>query len=85
MEIHYTAWLRNRAGKSQETIAPPTGVQTLEELVAWMCKSNEVYAALFSYRSIINASVNGLVVQDWTDQKVDTGDKISFFSPMAGG
>jgi molybdopterin synthase sulfur carrier subunit len=85
MEVHYTAWLRNKAGKARETIDPPQDVKTLAGLVDWLCGTGAEYQSLFSYRSIINASVNGSVVQDWNSQPVSRDDKIIFFSPMAGG
>lgn len=85
VEVHYTAWLRNRAGKARETLEPPSEVATLSDLVAWLCQEGAAYEALFSYRSIISAAVNGQVVQDWAAQAVSPGDQINFFSPMAGG
>ena len=85
MQINYMAWLRSRAGKSQENIQPPENIKTLEALVTWLCEKDPAYTGLFSYRSIINASVNGTVVQDWSVQEVGPNDTINFFSPMAGG
>lgn len=84
MKLQYMSWLRNRAGKAREIVSPPPDVRTLAELVEWMCQKDTAYEALFSYRSIINASVNGQMVQTW-DHAISADDEIIFFSPMAGG
>lgn len=85
MEISYLSWLRTRIGKSAETLAVPEGVSTLDELVDWLIKKEDAYHALSAHRSIINASVNGDIVSDWAGCTVKNGDKITFFSPLAGG
>lgn len=85
MELHYHSWLRNRAGKAKEQVNLPEGIQTLAEFVDWLAQQNGVYQALFSYRSIINASVNGKMVQEWKSFQLTDTDEISFFSPLAGG
>jgi sulfur-carrier protein len=85
MDLQYHSWLRTRAGKARESVSLPEGVTTLSELVDWLARQNGVYEALFTYRSIINASVNGQMVQDWKGVHLKENDKISFFSPLAGG
>jgi sulfur-carrier protein len=85
MELQYHSWLRNRAGKAKESVSLPDGVETLAGLAEWLARRDAVSAALFSYRSIINASVNGEMVGDWESCRLADDDKISFFSPLAGG
>jgi molybdopterin synthase sulfur carrier subunit len=85
MELHYFSWLRNRAGTSKETVSPPPDVRTLKELISWLCGQNAKYPALFSYRNVVNISVNGQLVEDWEQCALKNDDKVSFFSPMAGG
>jgi molybdopterin synthase sulfur carrier subunit len=85
MDVHYLSWLRNRIGKSSESITLPPEIATLDEFVAWLVGQHPSYHALHSYRSVINASVNGSMVQDWSACAVSDKDKINFFSPLAGG
>jgi len=85
MEIHYFSWLRNRVGAAKETVFPPQDVTTPRKLVDWLSLRHEKYRALFSYLSVINVSVNGQLVEDWENHALHHDDKISFFSPMAGG
>ncbi|HYD18367.1 MAG TPA: MoaD/ThiS family protein [Patescibacteria group bacterium] len=85
MEVQYLSWLRTRAGKSKEEIEPPETVRTLQDLVEWLSESAASYKTLFSYRAVIAVSVNGKLVQDWDQVAIKNSDKISFFSPLAGG
>ncbi|MDF3024697.1 MAG: molybdenum cofactor biosynthesis protein MoaD [Alphaproteobacteria bacterium] len=85
MEVQYLSWLRTRAGKSKEEIDPPETVRTLQDLVDWLSESAPSYKTLFSYRAVIAVSVNGELAQNWEDVTVRNTDKISFFSPLAGG
>lgn len=85
MEVQYLSWLRKRAGKAKENLDPPADVKTLAQLVDWLSGVAPAYQSLFSYRAVIAVSVNGQVVGDWESVAVARGDKISFFSPLAGG
>jgi molybdopterin synthase sulfur carrier subunit len=41
MKLKYFAWVRERIGKSEETIEPPASVKTVEELIAWLATRGE--------------------------------------------
>ena len=41
MKVKYFAWVRERVGKSEETIEPPPSVRTVDELIAWLAKRGE--------------------------------------------
>ena len=34
MKVKYFAWVRERIGKSEETVEPPASVRTVEDLIA---------------------------------------------------
>lgn len=85
MEMQYFSWLRNRVGAARETMPLPSGVNTPKQLIDWLSGQNDKYKALFSYLSVINVSVNGCLVEDLENFTLNDNDKISFFSPMAGG
>ncbi|HXN67575.1 MAG TPA: molybdopterin synthase sulfur carrier subunit, partial [Bradyrhizobium sp.] len=36
MKVKYFAWVRERVGKSEETIEPPPSVRTVDELIGWL-------------------------------------------------
>ena len=45
MKALYFAWVRERIGLAEEEIAPPPGVATIAELIAWLHGRGEGYEA----------------------------------------
>jgi sulfur-carrier protein len=84
MEITYMSWLRTRMGTGKETVTLPADITSAQKLVDWLTQQTKAHEALFSYRSIISIAINGQLISDW-ETAVKDSDKISFFSPMAGG
>lgn len=85
MKIRYSSWLKNRLGVEEESVSPPADVNTPERLIDWLCAQNKKYADVFSHRDIISVSVNDTLVENPGGHPLKSEDKISFFSPMAGG
>ena len=56
MKLLYFAWVRERVGKAEEQIDPPTGVATVGELMAWLARRDEQYAYAFENPKVIRAS-----------------------------
>jgi molybdopterin synthase sulfur carrier subunit len=83
-DIHvlYFAWLRERTGKSEETVRPPAGIATVGDLIAWLSRQSPGHAAALAERSV-RCAVN----QDFADQKTPLrpGDEVAFFPPVTGG
>jgi molybdopterin synthase sulfur carrier subunit len=71
MKVKYFAWVRERIGKAEETVEPPPGVQTIEDLMAWLAKRGETYA-------YDHAHVK-------PDAAIAGAREIAFFPPMTGG
>jgi len=83
MKLKYFAWVRERIGKSEETIDPPASVQTVEELIAWLAKRGEAYAHAFETPRVIRAAIDQAHVQP--DAAIKDAREIAFFPPMTGG
>lgn len=83
-DIHvlYFAWLRERTGKSEESVRPPADVTTVGDLIAWLSRQSPGHAAALTERSV-RCAVN----QDFADQKtpLKPGDEVAFFPPVTGG
>ena len=47
MKVLYFAWVRERIGKTEETIEPPATVATISDLIAWLSQRGEEYAHAF--------------------------------------
>ncbi|MBV9532531.1 MAG: molybdopterin converting factor subunit 1 [Bradyrhizobium sp.] len=83
MKVKYFAWVRERVGKSEETIEPPSGVRTIDDLIAWLSKRGEGYAYAFERPKVIRAAIDHAHVK--TDAAIAGASEIAFFPPMTGG
>jgi len=83
MKIKYFAWVRERVGKSEETIEPPASVLTVDELITWLAKRGETYAHAFETPQVIRTAINQTHVKP--DATIAGAREIAFFPPMTGG
>ena len=83
MTLLYFAWVRQKIGKSEETIALPDGVKTVGELAAWLSKRGAGYAEAFGDVKRLRAALNQEHVG--FDAKISADDEIAFFPPVTGG
>lgn len=83
MKILYFAWVRQKVGVAEETVAPPAEVRDVAGLVAWLATRGPGHAAAFADPKQIRAAVN----QDFATpaQPVAAGDEVAFFPPVTGG
>jgi sulfur-carrier protein len=79
----YFAWVRQKVGQSEETIALPDGVATVADLAAWLAGRGAGYAEAFADPKLLRAAVN----QDHVafDARVSSDDEVAFFPPVTGG
>jgi molybdopterin synthase sulfur carrier subunit len=83
MKVKYFAWVRERIGKSEETIEPPVGVKTVGELIGWLTERGEEYAYAFEKPKVIRAAIDHTHVKQ--DVVIAGAREIAFFPPMTGG
>jgi molybdopterin synthase sulfur carrier subunit len=83
MKALYFAWVRERIGKAEEEISPPTGVTTVADLVTWLSSTDECYAAAFASKATIRAALDRTHVKP--DALIAGAREIAFFPPMTGG
>ena len=83
MRLSYFAWVRERIGKGEETIEPPPGVKTVEDLIAWLAARGETYAHAFETPRVIRAAIDHAHVKQ--DAAIAGAREIAFFPPMTGG
>ena len=83
MKVKYFAWVRERIGKSEETIEPPANVKTVNELIAWLAARGETYAHAFETPRVIRAALDHAHVKQ--DAVIAGAREIAFFPPMTGG
>jgi molybdopterin synthase sulfur carrier subunit len=83
MKVKYFAWVRERIGKSEETIEPPADVRTVNDLIAWLSNRGETYAYAFEKPKVIRAAIDHAHVKP--DAAIAGASEIAFFPPMTGG
>jgi molybdopterin synthase sulfur carrier subunit len=83
MKLKYFAWVRERIGKSEETIELPASVKTVEELIGWLAARGETYAHAFETPRVIRAAIDHAHVKQ--DAAITGAREIAFFPPMTGG
>jgi len=81
VKLLYFAWLRQKTGKSEETLTPPPEVTTVRELAVYL--SAHGYADAFGDLTRLRAAVNQVHVG--FDASIAAGDEIAFFPPVTGG
>jgi molybdopterin synthase sulfur carrier subunit len=83
LTILYFAWLRERTGVSQETVALPDMVATVGDLIVWLADRSPGHASAFANRRTVRCAVN----QEFADPatRVGPGDEVAFFPPVTGG
>jgi sulfur-carrier protein len=83
MKVKYFAWVRERVGKSEETLEPPENVRTIEDLMGWLARRGETYAHAFETPKVIRAAIDHAHVRP--DAAIAGAREIAFFPPMTGG
>ncbi|MBZ8134898.1 molybdopterin converting factor subunit 1 [Afifella sp. IM 167] len=83
LDLRYFAWVRERVGTAEETVEPPAGVTTIGELIAWLARRDEGYAAAFEVPEVIRTARDHEHVEH--DAPIEGAREIAFFPPMTGG
>lgn len=83
MKIVYFAWLREKAGISEEDVSPPATVKDVQGLIEWLRARDAGHAEALADLSVVRVAVNQEYVQ--LDHPVDSGDEIAMFPPVTGG
>ena len=83
MRVRYFAWVRERVGLAEEEIDPPAGVTSVADLMAWLSRRDEGYAAAFAEPQIIRAALDHDHVEQGT--ALAGAREVAFFPPMTGG
>ena len=81
LRILYFAWLRERVGRAEETLALPTEITTVAALREHLIARGPAYAALAepTVRVAINQAMAGPATA------IGPGDEVAFFPPVTGG
>jgi molybdopterin synthase sulfur carrier subunit len=83
LRLVYFAWVRERVGRGEETVAPPPGIETVRDLARWLKSRGDGYAAAFADEAVIRAAIDRSHARP--DAPIAGAREIAFFPPMTGG
>ena len=83
MNILYFAWVRQKVGKSEETIELSPELRTVRDLATFLVSRGGGYAEAFADMTRLRVAVNQ--VHAGLDATVGAGDEVAFFPPVTGG
>jgi molybdopterin synthase sulfur carrier subunit len=83
VKLVYFAWVRERIGKAEEDVAPPSEVVSVSELIAWLKGRGEEYGYAFERGDLIRVAIDREHRRH--DAPIAAAREIAFFPPMTGG
>lgn len=83
MKILYFAWVRQKAGLSEEDIDLPEHIKTLHDLVTWQKTRGPEFAAAFENTNAVRAAIDQAHAS--LDASIKNAKEIAFFPPVTGG
>lgn len=83
LKIRYFAWVREKTGKSEETLTLPESVVTVRDLARWMQSRGDGYEAAFSRPEAVRAALDQKHATP--DAPIGNAREIAFFPPVTGG
>ena len=83
LTILYFAWVRERIGQAEETVAWPAGVVTVADLVAWLAARGGGYAEAMAAPERLRAAVDQNFVP--LDTPIGHAREVAIFPPVTGG
>ncbi len=83
MTLLYFAWVRQKIGRSEETLALPADVRTVSELSTFLQKRADGYAEVFADPRRMRVAVNQEHCGFETVLRDE--DEVAFFPPVTGG
>lgn len=83
IKLLYFAWVRERIGRSGETLEVPDGLVTIADLVTWLRTRGPEYLEAFHRPDLVRAAINQMHVKP--DSPITGAREIAFFPPVTGG
>ena len=81
--VLYFAWVKEKVGFSEETVAPPPDVTTVSKLMDWLASRSAGHEAAFTDRKLIKSAVDQVHVDHGA--RINTATEVAFFPPVTGG
>lgn len=83
VRLVYFAWVRERIGKTDESLDLPESVRTVADLLAHLRTRGEEYDYAFENERVIRVAIDQVHVKH--EAEIGDAREIAFFPPMTGG
>lgn len=83
MKILYFAWLRERVGRAEENVDPPSSVSTVGQLIDWLSAQSPGHTAAFANRKLVKSARDQVHVDH--SATISGAREVAFFPPVTGG
>lgn len=83
VKLVYFAWVREKVGRAEETVAVPDGVGTVGQLVSWLKTRGPEFEAAFERDDVVRAAIDHAHVK--LSASIAGAREIAFFPPVTGG
>ena len=83
VNLLYFAWVRERIGKTTETVELPASVVTIGDLVQWLSARGPEYQNAFANPAVVRAAIDRTHVKP--SAPIGAAREIAFFPPVTGG
>jgi sulfur-carrier protein len=83
VQLRYFAWVRERVGRTEETLDLPAALVSIADLVIWLRSRGPEYDHAFATPELIRAAIDQAHVKP--DATIAGAREIAFFPPVTGG
>ena len=83
MKALYFAWVRERVGRAEEELDPPSTVTTVGDLLGWLSERGEDYARAFEKPTAVRVALDRVHAR--SNASIRGAKEVAFFPPMTGG
>jgi len=83
LNILYFAALRERLGRSEESLEPPGDIANVAQLRRWLAQRGEPWSGAFAEIRRVRTAVDQTMVDD--GHALHDGAEVAFFPPVTGG
>lgn len=83
MQVLYFAWLREKSGVAEETVAPPPELVTVGDLLDWLKGRSAGHADALADLSVVRVALDQEYVG--LDRPIADAREVALFPPVTGG